>query len=148
MVPRPAGLLSFSSNDRVICLLETIWTRKQRADISKQFFKKSKRELPKSWTREAHLAQRAFDLPQEVVISQVVGVVVDVVHAKLEPLHHLKVVVQHKFLGKLRIQAVEDHLCAAKLIPKNSIAMSAMTVVSSLKAHCVTFNGLYWHETE
>lgn len=71
-------------------------------------------------THETHLTKRTLKLPEEVVIFQGVRVVVDVVHAKLESLHHLKIVVEHKLLGELGIQTVEDHLCAAKLVPETA----------------------------
>lgn len=68
---------------------------------------------------EAHLAQCTFDLPQEIMFTQVVGIVVNIINAKLQPLHHLKIVVNNKPLCKLWIQAVQDHLCAPKLIHKD-----------------------------
>lgn len=67
---------------------------------------------------EAHLAQGAFELPQKIIITQIIGVIVNVIHAKLQPLHHLEIVVDDKLLGELWIQAVQDHLCAPKLIHK------------------------------
>lgn len=67
---------------------------------------------------EAHLAQGTFKLPQEIIIAQIIGVIVNIIHAKLQPLDHLEIVVNNKLLGKLWIQAVQDHLCAPKLIHK------------------------------
>lgn len=85
--------------------------------------KKGERRLSQLHRRppeKTHLTKRALKLPEEVVIFQGVRVIVDVVHAKLEPLHHLKIVVEHKLLGELGIQTVEDHLCAAKLVPETA----------------------------
>lgn len=67
---------------------------------------------------EAHLAQGTFKLPQKIIITQIIGVIVNVIHAKLQLLHHLEIVVDDKLLGELWIQAVQDHLCAPKLIHK------------------------------
>ena len=67
---------------------------------------------------EAHLTQCTFQFPQKIIVRQIVGVVVNIVHAKLQPLHHLKIVVDYKLLGKLWIQTVQDHLSAGKLVHK------------------------------
>ena len=65
---------------------------------------------------EAHLAQGTFKLPEKIVITQVRCVIVNIIHRKLHLLHHLKVVVENKLLGKLWVQVVQDHLCAPNLI--------------------------------
>lgn len=85
--------------------------------------------------KKAHLTERALQLPEEIVIFQGVRVVVDVVHAKLEPLHHLKIVVEHKLLGELGVQTVEDHLCAAKLVPKTAHTYCGCQVIQCLVLH-------------
>lgn len=72
---------------------------------------------------EAYLAQGTFKLPQKIIITQVIGVIVNVINAKLQPLHHLEIVVNNKLLGKLWIQAVEDHLGAPKLMHKDKTYM-------------------------
>ena len=63
----------------------------------------------------AHLTQGALQLSQEVVVFQVVGVVVDVIHAELQLLQCLKEVVHFKLLGEPWIKAVQNHLCPPKL---------------------------------
>lgn len=67
---------------------------------------------------ETYLPEGAFKLSKEIIVTQVVGIVVDIIHAELQPLHRLEIVIDHKPLRKLRIQAVQDHLRAAKLIHK------------------------------
>lgn len=64
---------------------------------------------------EAHLAQGAFKLPEEIVITQVMRVIVNIIDRKFHLLHHLKIVVENKLLGKLWVQVVQDHLCAPDL---------------------------------
>lgn len=66
----------------------------------------------------AHLTQSTLKLSQKIVISQIIGVVVNVINAKLQPLHHLEIIVEDKLLGELWIQVVQDHLCAPKLVQK------------------------------
>lgn len=82
-------------------------------------FKHAKSEnvlILSSTSRLTHLTEGTFQLPQEIMITQIIGITVDVVHAKPQPLHHLKVVVDDKLPGKLWVKAVQDHLCAAKLL--------------------------------
>lgn len=66
----------------------------------------------------AYLAQGTFKLPKKIIITQVIGVVVNVKNTKLQPLHHLKIIVDDKLLSEPWIQAVQNHLCAPKLIHK------------------------------
>lgn len=65
--------------------------------------------------RPTHLSQRALQFPQEVGILHTAGVVVDVVDLKAQLLHHLKVVVDDKRLGKLGVEGVHDLLGSADL---------------------------------
>lgn len=92
---------------------------------------KGEQRLSQFPRERAHLTERALQLPEEVVILQGVRVIVDVVHAKLEPLHHLEIVVEHKLLGELGVQTVEDHLCAAKLVPKTAQIYQSCQVIQN-----------------
>lgn len=65
-----------------------------------------------------YLAQCALQLPQEVIVAQVDGLVVDVVDPKFEFLHYFKVVVDDKLLGKLWRQAVLNFFCSCQLLKK------------------------------
>lgn len=66
----------------------------------------------KIWT---HLSQRALQFPQEVGVLHTAGITVDVVDLKTQLLHHFKVVVNDKRLGKLGVEAVHDLLRPANL---------------------------------
>lgn len=63
-----------------------------------------------------YLAQGALQLPQEVIITQVNCFVVNVINAKLQFLHYLKVVVDDKLFCKLWAEAILDFLCACHLL--------------------------------
>ncbi len=69
-------------------------------------------------TGTPYLAQGALQLPQEVIITQVNGFVVDVINPKPQFLHHLKVIVDEKLFSKLWIEAILDFLCAPHLFRK------------------------------
>lgn len=64
----------------------------------------------------SYLAQGDLQLAQEIVVTQVDGFIVDVVNAKYQLLHHFKIVVDDKLLGKLGVEAILDLLSACHLL--------------------------------
>lgn len=64
-----------------------------------------------------HLSQGAFTFSQEVVVTQLNGLVVDVINPELQFLNHFKVVVNNECLGERGIQAVLNPLRALGLCP-------------------------------
>lgn len=64
----------------------------------------------------SYLAQGDLQLAQEVVVTQVDGFIVNVVNAKYQLLHHFKIVVDDKLLGKLGVEAILDLLGARHLL--------------------------------
>lgn len=63
-----------------------------------------------------HLAQGTLQFPQEVIIREVNGLVVNVINPKFQFLHDLEVVVDDKLFGKLWAKAVLDFLCPSNLL--------------------------------
>lgn len=68
------------------------------------------------------LSQSALQFSQEVSILQTAGFTIDVVDLETQLLHHLKVVVDDKGLGKLGVEAVHDFFCPADLKDARFIA--------------------------
>ena len=65
--------------------------------------------------KSVHLSHSTLHFSQEVSFLQTAVFAVDVVHFKLQLLHHLKVVVDDKLLGEAWIKAVVYFLCPANL---------------------------------
>lgn len=78
-----------------------------------------------------HLSQGTLHLSQEVCVFHAGVVSVNVVHLKLQLLHHLKVVVNHERLGKCGIKAVVDFLCAANLTETYSQSPFAYSLIQT-----------------
>lgn len=66
--------------------------------------------------KQANLSQGTLQFSQEVSVTQAGILTVYVVHFKPQLLHHLKVIVDDKCLGKLWAEAVQDFLRPANLI--------------------------------
>lgn len=134
MIPFPAGVLFFMRSGFVSFLEDTIWTEKKhvykaQTAITGNVTASTPLELiilktqiklmminDILWSvKRANLSQGTFQLSQEVSILQTAVVAVYVVYFKPQLLHHLKVVVNDKSLGKLGIKAVLDFLCPANL---------------------------------
>lgn len=80
-----------------------------------------------------YLAQGDLQLPQEVVITQVDGFVVDVIDPKYQLLHHFEIVVDDKLLGKLGIEAILDLLRARHLLGSTFATVPHTRVCSRFK---------------
>lgn len=80
------------------------------------------------WCLDPYLTQSALQLAQEVVITQVDSLVVNVINPKFEFLYDLKVVVDDKLFGKPRIEAILDFLCPCDLMRKPGLNFSSTKV--------------------
>ena len=72
----------------------------------------------------AYLPQRALDPSEVVIVIQIKGLVIDIIHAEFQLLHFLKVVVHNKFLAEVGVLAVLDPLRAIQLHKQGSQALN------------------------
>ena len=101
---------------------------------------------PSRGQRRLYLAQSALQFPQEVVITQVNCLVVNVINPKFQFLHHFEVVVDDELFGKLRAEAVLDLLRPIRLLGKfESLGerVYEMTFLQTLGLHSVAL--VHWH---
>lgn len=63
------------------------------------------------WRGQAHRAQAAGELAQEIVLIELCAGLVLVKQGELELLHLLKVVIEDELLGECRVEVVDSSFC-------------------------------------